>query len=328
MRLTHRRHLQICIIAASLGLASLAAVGPARAQTAISEGIVSPGALEWPEYVAASFGWFKDNGVDLDLVTVGATAATQVAAGSINLGYSGFPDFVRAANQGAPVKIILNCVGEPPYAIFAKPAIKKVADLKGKTMSIGGAKDVTLIYTRPFLEAAGLKTSDVDFIYAKATPDRFAALVGGGADAAILYPPFTSRAAAAGYTNLGDVQATLPGFPFTVMAVNTAWAAAHRPAIEGYVKAYARAVNWLYDPQNKAKALDILVQYSRSDRGDASDTYDYFIGKIHAFSRTGLVDESVYRKMSDALVDFGDLTAPVPPIAKFFDTSYVQAAWK
>jgi ABC-type nitrate/sulfonate/bicarbonate transport system substrate-binding protein len=316
------------LFVAIVALAQFALAAKAQAETKIVEGYVSDGALQWPEYVAETFGWFKENGVDLEMLAVGSGAATQLAAGSINLGYSGFPDFVRATNQGAPIKIIINGCGEPPYTIFAKPAIKTVADLKGKVVSIGGGKDITLIYTKAFLTKAGLRSSDVDFVYAKATGDRYAALAGGGADAAILYPPFTFRAAAAGMTNLGDVHAALPGFPFTVWAANMDWAAKNAEALRGYVKTYGRAVRWLYDESNKAKAVELLVKYSKADPKDAADTYDYFVKRIHAFSQNGIIDEATYKKMSDALVDAGDLSSPVPPLSKFYDGSFVEAAWR
>jgi ABC-type nitrate/sulfonate/bicarbonate transport system substrate-binding protein len=56
------------------GLALCAAL-PARAETKIVEGYVSPGAPEWAEYVGLAFGWFKDNGIALDMVAVGAVDA-------------------------------------------------------------------------------------------------------------------------------------------------------------------------------------------------------------------------------------------------------------
>ena len=87
------------------------------------------------------------------------------------------------------MKIIISDFIGSPYAIFAKKTIKQIADLKGKLISIGGINDITLIYIKPFLASAGLKTSDVDFVYAKAAGDRFAALVSGGVDATILNPP-------------------------------------------------------------------------------------------------------------------------------------------
>lgn len=320
--------LALALCAAAFVGTSTGALRSARAESKIVEGFVSNGALQWPEYVANEFGWFKDNGVSVEMLVVGSGAAQQLAAGSLNIGYSGFPDFVRATNQGAPIKIIVNAVDQPPYAVYAKPAIKTIAGLKGKTVSIGGIKDVTLIYMEAFIAASGLKRGDLDFVYAKATQDRLAALFSGGADAAILYPPATFRAAAAGYTDLGDIEAHLKNFPFTVWAANTDWAARNRDALLGYIKAYSRAVRWLYDTKNKDQAVDILVKYSKQDRKDTADTYDYFIKELHAFSTNGKLSELGYKKMTDALVNWGDLKAPVPPMSQFFEFSFVDAAWR
>jgi NitT/TauT family transport system substrate-binding protein len=323
-----RRHSFAVIAAAGAMIVAACLSERAHAQVQITEGFVSHGALQWPEYIATELGWFKENGVSVDMVVVGAGAAQQVAAGALNIGYSGFPDFIRATNQGAPLKIVINAISAPPYAVYAKPAIKQIADLKGKTVSIGGTKDVTLIYMEAFIASAGLKANDLDFVYAKATQDRLAALLSGGADAAILYPPSSFRAGAAGYTYLGDIEAYLKDFPFTVWAANTGWAANNREALLAYIRAYSRAVRWLYDASNKERAVDILVKYSKQDRKDSADTYDYFVSKLHAFSANGRISEPAYKRMTDALVAWGDLKEQVPPASKFFDLSFVEAAWK
>jgi NitT/TauT family transport system substrate-binding protein len=313
---------------ASLVFLSAYPIDQALAQHKIIEGFVSHGALQWPEYIATEFGWFKENGVELDMLVVGAGAAQQVAAGALNIAYSGFPDFIRATNAGAPVKIVINAIGQPPYGVYSKPAIKKISDLKGKIASIGGQRDITLIYMEAFLAGGGLKAKDMDFVYAKATQDRLAALVSGGVDAAILYPPATFRAAAQGFTYLGDIEPYLKDFPFTVWAANTDWAAKNRPAMLAYVKAYGRAVRWLYDGANKEKAVDILVKYSRQERNDSADTYDYFVTKLKAFSPDGLISEATFKKMTDGLISLEDMKPPAPPMSKFFDPSFVQEAWK
>jgi NitT/TauT family transport system substrate-binding protein len=319
---------RFALMLAGLALLTASHVVPANAQTKIVEGFVSHGALQWPEYIATELGWFKEAGLEVDMVVVGAGAAQQLAAGALNLGYSGFPDFIRATNQGAPIKIVINAISAPPYGVYAKPAIKKISDLKGKTVSIGGSKDITLIYMEPFLAAGGLKPKDVDFHYAKATQDRFTALIAGGADAAILYPPATFRAGAQGFTYLGDIDDHLKDFPFTVWAVNTTWAEKNRPALLAYIKAYGRAVRWLYDPKNKEQAVDFLVKYSKQTRKDSVDTYDYFLTKLKAFSADGLISDATYKKMTDGLISLEDMKAPVPPMSKFFDASFVKEAWK
>ena len=128
---------------ASLVLLLASPTDQALAQHKIIEGFVSHGALQWPEYIATEFGWFKEHGLEVDMLVVGAGAAQQVAAGALNIAYSGFPDFIRATNAGAPVKIVINAIGQPPYSVYSKPAIKKISDLKGKIASIGGQRDIT-----------------------------------------------------------------------------------------------------------------------------------------------------------------------------------------
>ena len=152
------------------------------------------------------------------------------------------------------------------------------------------------------------------------------AIVSGGVDAAILFPPFTFRAGAQGFTNLGDIEPYLPGYPFTVWAVNTNWAKDNGDKIRAYVKAYGQAVRWLYDTKNKGEAVKILMKNTKSAEKDSADTYDYFI-KLGAFSKDGKVSPNVYKTMSEGLVWLGDLSEPVPPMKNFFDTSYVDAAW-
>ena len=129
-------------------------------------------------------------------------------------------------------------------------------------------------------------------------------------------------------TYLGDIEPYLKDFPFTVWAVNTDWAAKNRPALLAYIKAYGRAVRWLYEPNNREKAVDILVKYSRQDRKDSADTYDYFLAKLKAFSADGLISEAAYKKMTDGLISLEDLKPPVPSMSKFFEPSFVQEAWK
>src|SRR5213082_69054 len=116
--------------------------GAAQAQTKIVTGMVAHGPPQWPQYIATELGWFKQDNIELDFVTAGGGGAQQLAAGALDICHSGYPDFARASLQGAPVKIIINDIVASPYAVFAKPSIKRIADLKGKLISIGGNNDI------------------------------------------------------------------------------------------------------------------------------------------------------------------------------------------
>lgn len=312
--------------AAALFAGALFGAGPAPAQTKIVAGMVAHGPPQWPQYIAEELGWFKADNIDLQLITVGGGGAAQIAAGSLDIAHSGYPDFARAALQGAPEKIVISDFIGSPYGVFAKKSVQTIAALKGKLISIGGPNDITLIYIKPFLASAGLKTSDVDFVYAKAAGDRFAALASGAVDAAILNPPTYFDAIAAGLTNLGDTKPYAEGIPFTVWGANTAWAAAHRDALVAFARDYKRGVAWLYDPAHKQQAIDILVRQAHQKPEDSEKAYDYLIAKLQLFGRDGDVSDAVYAKMAEGLAEIGTIKAPYPPKSAIFDGSFVRAA--
>lgn len=297
----------------------------AHAQTKITAGMVAHGPPQWPQYIAEELGWLKADNIDLQLVTAGGGGVAQVAAGSLDMAHSGYPDFARAALHGAPVRIVLSDFVGSPYAVFARKNIKTIAELKGKLISIGGPNDITLIYIKPFLASAGLKVSDVDLVYAKAAGDRFAALAAGAVDAAILNPPTYFEAIAAGLTNLGDTKPYAEGIPFTVWGANMTWAAAHRDALVTFARDYQRGVAWLYDPAHKQQAIDILVKRAHQKPEDSEKAYDYLVAKLKLFGRNGDVPDAVYAKMAEGLAEIGTIKAPFPPKAAIVDGSFVQA---
>src|ERR1700732_768391 len=297
MRRTLQQCLQLATAVLFVSISTALAPTAGLAQTKIAAGIVAHGPPQWPQYIAAELGWFKQDRIELDLISVGGGGAQQVAGGSLAIAHSGFPDFARASLQGAPLKIIINDIVASPYAVFAKPGIKSIADLRGKLISIGGVKDVTLIYIKAFLASAALQPGDVDFVYAKAAGDRFSALVSGGVDATLLNPPTYFKATALGFSNLGDIEAHMKDVPFTVWAANTDWAAKNRAALVAFARNYARSVRWLYDPANKDAAVDILVKHARQDRKDSIDAYDYLVTKLRSFGVDGGLPDAAYRKM-------------------------------
>ena len=317
------------LTAALIAVAVSGFSGIAAAATKIIAGTVFMSATVWPHFVAADKGYFKAAGIDTEIIATRSSAKgmQQIAAGSLDIVSSGMPDHLRAIDKGAPVKIIMNQIGTPPYMVYASKSIKKITDLKGKTVIVGGVKDITRVYVETLFERAGLFRKDYDYIYAGSTSNRFAALVAGGVQAAIMLPPFSLRAAAMGYTNLGNIQSVLADFPFTVYAVNTNFAKKNRKAVVGFLGALLKATKWLYDDKNKSEASDILVKWSRFKRPDALATYDIFFKEINAYRLDGVVTETAYRKMMKVLVNWGDMKS-IPPISKFYDDSYLKAAKK
>lgn len=277
--------------------------------------IVSVGSVDatsanlWPFHVALKNGYFDAANIKVDLVFAQSNASViqQLAAGSYAVApTAGMVDPIRAIDKGAPVALVRIVIQSPPYALLAKPEIKKIEDLKGKTLIIGGAKDITRIFTERMLEPHGLKSGDYDYVFAGATSARFSALKSGAVDAALLTMPFNFFAETAGYTNLGFTFEYLPDMPFAGMAVNRDWAAANGDVLKRFLDAYNKGVAFFDDPQNREDVVKLQMEISKIDRGDVEKAYAFLHDK-NLFEPTGKVSKRKVGSVIDALRDLGDL---------------------
>ena len=311
-------------IAAAAAVALAASGTNALAQdteTVVVGSVGSGSALSWPVYIGMAKGFFEDAGVTLDIVSVNSSAAVQqqVAAGAVDMGGSGLVDAIRAIDQGAPVTILMIEARVGPYAMIAQPEITDWAGLKGGTISIGGAKDITRIYAEAMLQPNSLADGDYDFVYAGSTAARFAALEAGAVQAAILTAPFNFRAEGEGYTNLGLTMDYGKDFPFTGYSVNTNWAEDHGDAVRGYLAGYSTSVAYFYDPANRDEALQILVDRTGASPDDAAKTYDFF-QKLHIYTADGAVEGSGIETLLSIMKEFGELDGATD-VARFYDES-------
>jgi NitT/TauT family transport system substrate-binding protein len=297
----------------STGLAvSLGAGGAARAADTVHVGSVDPSSANlWPLYIGRKLGYFDAAGLNIDLIFAPSNAAVvqQLAAGSYDVAPSaGMVDPVRAIEKGAPEAIVRIVIQAPPYALLAKPSIKTMKDLKGKTIMLGGAKDITRIFAERMLAPNGVKPGDYDMLFAGATSARFAALQSGAVDASILTVPFNFYAETAGFTNLGFTFDYLPDMPFAGMAVNRTWANTHQGLIVKFLDVYNKSIAWFRDGAHRDEAVQMMVATSKLDQADVAKAYDFLHDK-NLFEPTGKVSKAKLGTVVDALRELGDIPA-------------------
>ena len=167
------------------------------AQTVTVGTVGSASANLWPAFIGINKGLFAEEDIKLDLVFVQSSAAMvqQLTAGSLDVTLStGLVDPIRAIDKGAPLAIVRFESQSAPYALLGRPEIVSLAGLRGKTISVGGAKDITRIFLERMLAPSGVRPGEFNMVYAGATAARAAALLSGAVDAAIVLPPFNFRA--------------------------------------------------------------------------------------------------------------------------------------
>jgi ABC-type nitrate/sulfonate/bicarbonate transport system substrate-binding protein len=292
---------------AFLALASVAQPAMA-AETVTLISVGSSSANFWPSAVAHEKGFFTAADLTPDIVYAQSNAAViqQVAAGSAHFSTnSGLVDPIRAIEKGAPLALIRLEVQAPPYSLLGKPSLKTIGELKGKMISVGGAKDITRIFVERMLEPNGVKPGEFDMTFAGATSARFSALQAGAVDAAILTPPFNFHAQSAGFKLLGNT-VDYVDMPFAGITVNTNWANSNKATVQKVIGVYNKSMAWLYDPANRDEAVQILMKVSKIKQSDVELAYDFLI-KGKYLEATGKVSRSKLGKLVDALKALGDI---------------------
>ncbi len=304
------RHAASVLAGALLAAATLLASTVARAADTVTVGLVGAvSATHWPVYIGLNKGYYAAEDLKLDMVFIQSSAALvqQLTAGSLDLALStGLADPIRAIDKGGAIAIVRIEMQAPPYALLAKPAIKTWSDLKGKTISIGGPKDITRIYLERMAIPNGVKPGDYDTVFAGATSARFSALTGGAVDAAILLPPFNFYAESAGFNSLGLTIDYARELPFAGAVVSRAWAAANKARLDKVLKVHNMSMAWFSDPKNRDEAIKIMVDAGKLKQADVEKSYD-FLHKNEFFENTGKVSKAKMGALLKALKELGDV---------------------
>jgi NitT/TauT family transport system substrate-binding protein len=325
-----KSRLKAFVLALALAAATLGAPASVRAadKPTVTLGLVAYLSEFWPALVAQKLGYFDEAGIKVDIVITGASSKTVQTAslGAIHIGSSGMIDPIRAMDGGAQVKLVASGVVNSTTMLFTKPDIKTVAQLKGKRVIVGGSKDITAVWWAAMAKKAGLDpVKDVELLFAGATPDRFAALVAGGVDAASLSTPAAFAAEAKGFNNLGLFGPYMPNLPYIAYYANTDWAKANRPALVAFVKGLQRGTAYIYDAKNRDEAAKILAEFTKVQQDVALQTYDLIV-KIKAFAPDAGFTEAGINAVQQVLITEGDVKPPMKPVAALYDDSYVKEA--
>jgi NitT/TauT family transport system substrate-binding protein len=340
-----KRIAPLCWVLALVSLACTAAppaapkptaAGPTGVLTSMTPIKYASTGLSWsntPQIVGMEKKFFEPENLSLELVVAGQSAAVcqQVLAKAVELGQCSLNDHIQIVEQsGAPLVLVLNdLVTALNYGMMAKPEIKSWADLKGKTIMVGGPKDNTVYYTRVMARPNGLKDEDYQFQFAGASSARFAALKSGAVDAAMLTDPFDGQAEADGYTRLGDLlpkYLTADNYSGGGAVALRDWAQAHPNEIAAYSRALAKAIGWIYDPASKDELFTIMQPKLNVGREAFDRTYQRTIVETKMWSTDGIAKVSAVQGVVNSLVELGTLNPPAPDASKYVDNTYAELA--
>ncbi len=227
-------------------------------------------------FVAKEEGFFKDEGLDVELVefTNSADGLAALRAGKLDLGAFGTTAPLVHIAKGADIRIIGGVMGEDAAIITTAanaPGIKTIADLKGKKIATVrlATGDAVL---RGALDDAGLSwKTDVQIFELKNPPAVLEAVKSGQVDAGVTWGPHDVTAEAQGLKVVIRSRSLQPGHPCCRLTVN-AKEVQERPEVwVRFIRAFLRAEKFASD--NHEKTLDDIGKHLKLDRAVINKAY-------------------------------------------------------
>lgn len=226
-----------------------------------------------PAFVALEKGYYKQEGLDVELISVrNAVTAVQALLGNqIHFIFSVGPQ-MPSIWEGSDIVLLAQMIGRPTFSMIVTPEIQKVADLKGKKIgvSFGGS---TFAGTKALLELHKMNPErDVQYVSIPGSQPKIAAMQQGIIQAALLAPPSDYIAIKAGFKRLVSLADLFKDTSFSGLAATGKTVRDNPQFVKRMVRAIVRGV--IHSKRTPEDAVQTMVKHWRMERDVATDAYN------------------------------------------------------
>jgi NitT/TauT family transport system substrate-binding protein len=313
-------------VAAALPLAAYAAPAPANfrgepEQKSLKIGLAVPDVAYWPLYVAASQGLWKNEGLDVQLITFSGDASVgqALAGGSTDLNSASLVGLLNIIQSGQPVRAISAVCEQAVFSFVGNSKIKSWNDLKGGTFGVASYGSMTAAMCTAALAAHGLVVDkDIQLVQTGGSPNAYAALESGQLSGSGFSLPYALKAKTAGMHFLGS-QVTVTGshWPAEIMYAKQDFLASKPRTISAFMRGLAVADKIITSQPSVAIASLQNAMKLEPDIASAS----YAIVK-NTFLPRGQFPTDM-SKVWQTLIVAKTVTAPVP-MNKWLDPTWID----
>ena len=297
--------------------------------------IVFPGGFNWPVWVAQEKGLFAKNGIEVRLTPTVSSVfqLTNLIGGKYDIAMTAIDNLI-AYREGQGEEPVLGrdlqavMGGDTGFLrLVTVPEVNTYAQLRGKTLSVDARTTGYAFVLIEMLERAGLKEGDYKLERAGGVLQRFQALMEKKHAGTLLLSPFEVQAEAKGYHRLGNATDVLGRYQGLVAGVRKSWADAHRTEVIAYIRAFADAVEWLYDPANKEEALAVLLKnLPNLGPGGAQTAYGILLSPKDGFQRKAKIDMEGVKTVLALRSKYGQPRKSLSDPSPYYDASFYEAA--
>ena len=217
-----------------------------------------------PAWVAQDLGLFTKHGLQHSLNYLAATTAVQaIVGGTEEIGLVGNQG-IDVALEGADTVYIASTAPRFIFHLYGDPAIKTVADLKGKVLAATQPAASTDYAGRMLLRRYGLvPDKDVKILYAGSSPALLTTLKSGNAAAGLMSAPITFQAQELGLKHILNVTELNISFIFLAVATTRKVIQQKPDAVSRYLRGYTEAISIIR--RDKETAMKVMGKFMKTD---------------------------------------------------------------
>ena len=286
--------------------------------------VVSRGTLDLPFWVARERGFFRDDGIDAEIILFKASLSVQGMLGrSIDFA-TATGTAVSAAVSGADVRIVMAMSERPSFDLMGNSSIANIQQLRGKKIGYGGVGGLPEIIIRQILAAHQIPTDEVTFLSLGGGDVSYMSLRAGVVDAVMLQIPNTFLAQDEGFRKIAAGADYYRAVQGGLTATKTLLS--ERPELATkVVRATLRAVRLL--KSDKKYGLEALTKRNYVELGKERERFAEraYEAATQGYLASGVVDEKLQREMIQLAVQ---RLKPPPQVApeRVFDFSFARKA--
>ena len=297
--------------------------------------IVFPGGFNWPVWTAQDKGFFAANGVAVKITPTPNSVfqLTGLIQGRFDLGMTAIDNLIayREGQGEAPVEgpdLVAVMGGDNGFLrLTSVPEVKSIGDLRGKTVSVDARTTGYAFVLFEILDRNGLREPAYSVERAGGVLQRYQALLEKKQAATLLLSPFEVQAQARGFNVLADAVTVIGPYQGLVLGTRKSWADANRGAVVGFIRAYVQAVEWLYDPANRAEALQIFIRNQPNATQAAAETaYRVLLDPKDGFQRRAQIDLQGVAAVLAIRSKWAERKKQFQPPGAYYDASFYEQA--
>jgi ABC-type nitrate/sulfonate/bicarbonate transport system substrate-binding protein len=306
MRLAQTRILSPVVLAVFLIVAVFAGVLDAQTQK-IRIAYSSRSYTITPLYVAASKGFFREEGLEVELIQVSPRlGAMAVMNGDVAFTTS-FVSTFRGILQGLPLKVILIALKKGMYFLVVRQEIKDIQDLKGKKLGVATIRGTDQLVAEELLRSKGFNPALVQQLVIGETPLRAQALASGAVQAVSVSPPYDLMLQQMGYKVLAGPPEV--GMPASGLFTSDRSLKENPQMVKRTLRALIKANRFIAD--NRPETIAVMLKWLPQTADVAARSYDL---ELKAITPDGQMTDA---EMDSLIERLGEKKKPLDEVRDF-----------